>query len=403
MKSAVIVFVSVLIGFSSCTIQKENFHQTTFVQNDSMPYLVVLSMDGFRWDYPDTFPTPNLNKVRAQGLRAKSIIPSFPTITFPNHYTLATGLYPENHGIVHNDFYNPLLNATFNPADARFYLGEPIWVTAQKQQMMTANYFWIGSNVPIQGMHPTYWKKCVGTNTFEQRIDTVVYWLSLPSDVRPHLIMFYMEEPDLTGHSYGPFSSKTRSMVMRLDSLVGDLLDKTKSLPISNRLNFVFTSDHGMENVNQNNEIFLNQYIKSNWYIRTTGGSPSLMIDPVPGYTDSIISHLSKVPHLSVWKKSDVPGCLHFNTNPNIGQIVVLADSTYLINWSDFVKEAGSHGYDNRNTDMHAIFYAMGPAFQNGIFPSFRNVDFYPLMSYILKLSPVKTDGDFEEVRLMVK
>ncbi len=399
----------VLICFSSCSTHKEIIAANDFVQNDSMPYLVVVSLDGFRWDYPDSFPTPNLKKIEAQGLKARSIIPCFPTVTFPNHYSLATGLYPEHHGIVHNVFYDPALNITFSSADtktvydARFYGGEPIWITAQKQLMKSAGFYWVGSYAPIGGMHPTYWKNWSTFFTYEQRVDTVIHWLSLPTAVRPHLIMLYIEQPDQSGHSYGPFSPETRAMVMHLDSIVGDLINKIKALPVGNRVNVIITSDHGMSKVNEKSEIFLDHYIKSTWYARITGGPPSIMIDPLPGFEDSILSHLSKVPHLSVWKKSEVPARLHFNNNPNIGQLVLLADSTYLMVWSAVANEAGAHGYDNSNTDMHAIFYAMGPAFQSGTYPSFKNVDLYPLMAYILKLTPVTTDGDLQEVRQMVK
>lgn len=377
-------------------------------QNDK-PYLVVLSMDGFRWDYPDSFATPNLARIARQGVKAKSIIPSFPTVTFPNHYTLATGLYPDHHGIVHNNFYDPEFKVTYKLGDrttvedGKFYGGEPIWVTAEKQHMTTASYYWVGSEA--SGIHPTYWKAYDKNITFAQRIDTVIHWLSLPEKTRPHLIMFYFDEPDHIGHSKGPFAVETRHMVMHLDSLIGTFITKLHALPIGKNVNFIITSDHGMEQIMDNKKIIIDSYINPDWCERGNGGNPVFFIDPKPGYEDSILNKLTTVPHLSVWRKSELPKRLHFGSNPRIGEIVVLADSSYSLSLKvRKMEEGGAHGYDNRNTDMHAIFYAIGPAFKtNYIAPSFANVDLYSIMAFILKLNPAKTDGNLDEVKKMLK
>jgi len=378
-------------------------------QQENKPYLVVLSMDGFRWDYPDSFPTPNLNRIARDGVRAKAIIPSFPTVTFPNHYTLATGLYPDHHGIVSNNFYDSTFNLTYKLGDrttvedGRFYGGEPIWITAEKQHIKTASFYWVGSEA--SGIHPTFWKVYDKQVTYEQRIDTVIHWLKLPENDRPHLVMFYFDQPDKISHGKGPFAPETRKMVIRLDSLVGVFLDKVRKLPIGKQVNIIVTADHGMSQVTDARKIMIEKYINLDWCERINGGNPVYFIDPKPGFLDSITQKLANVPHLKVWKKGDVPKRLHFGTNPRIGELVLLADSSYSLGYKGYkTEEGGAHGYDNQNSDMHAIFYATGPALKKGyIAPSFENINLYPLMAFLLGIKPAGTDGKLENVSGILK
>jgi len=385
-----------------------SFSLICFAQTADKPYLVVLSMDGFRWDYPDSFPTPILKQISIEGVRAKSMVPSFPTFTFPNHYTLATGLYPDHHGLVHNDFYDPSLDLTYKIWDratvenGNFYGGEPIWMTAEKQNMTSASFYWVGSEA--SGIHPKYWKAYDKNVTFEQRIDTVIHWLSLPEKTRPHLIMFYFDQPDHIGHSKGPFSPETRSMVMHLDSLLGKFMNKIRQLSIAAKINFIITSDHGMGYVTDSKKISLDNYINMKWCSHINGSNPVYFIDPKPEYTDTIIHKLAHVPHLKVWRKNEVPQRLHFGKNKRIGELILMADSAYSLSDKAHTIEGGAHGYDNQNSDMYAIFYAIGPAFKVGFkAPSFDNVNVYSLMAFILKLKPAVTDGNIEKVRWMLK
>ena len=378
-------------------------------QHENKAYLVVLSMDGFRWDYPDSFPTPHLNRIARDGVRAKAIIPSFPTVTFPNHYTLATGLYPDHHGIVSNNFYDSTFHLTYKLGDrttvedGRFYGGEPIWITAEKQHIKTASFYWVGSEA--SGIHPTYWKVYDKQVTYEQRIDTVIHWLKLPENDRPHLVMFYFDQPDKISHGKGPFAPETRKMVIRLDSLVGVFLDKVRKLPIGKQVNIIVTADHGMSQVTDARKIMIEKYINLDWCERINGGNPVYFIDPKPGFLDSITQKLANVPHLKVWKKGDVPKRLHFGTNPRIGELVLLADSSYSLGYKGYkTEEGGAHGYDNQNSDMHAIFYATGPALKKGyIAPSFENINLYPLMAFLLGIKPAGTDGKLENVSGILK
>ena len=203
---------------------------------DTRQYVVMVSMDAFRWDYPEKVSTPNLDYIAANGVRSV-IIPSFPTVTFPNHYTMATGLYPDNHGIVQNSFYDTELDKYYHLYDkvsttnSEFYGGEPIWVTAETQDVISAAFYWVGSDVTDKNVQPTYWKKYVHHFPFEQRIDTVIHWLSLPVEIRPHLILLYISEPDGVGHRTGAESTEVLNTISYLDSLVGVLISKINDLP----------------------------------------------------------------------------------------------------------------------------------------------------------------------------
>ncbi|MFO7370080.1 MAG: ectonucleotide pyrophosphatase/phosphodiesterase [Bacteroidales bacterium] len=372
--------------------------------------LVVLSMDGFRWDYPDSFPTPNLNKMAQRGVKAMALIPAFPSVTFPNHYTMATGLYPDHHGIVHNTFYDSTLKYTYKISDrkavedGRFYGGEPIWNTAEKQGITTGIFYWVGSEANIQQMHPTFWKKYNPEITYEQRIDTVMKWLTLPWDKRPKLIMFYFDEPDHTGHVYGPDSMETGRMVTYCDSLVGVFRQKIREAKIDKNINFIVVSDHGMGSLDNNRKVVLSDKLKAGWIKRVNGSNPVIMVEAHDGFEDSIVTNLRNLKHIKVWRKDEIPAELHFGTNARINNILVVADSSWSVTFSDQQVSGGAHGYDPANSDMHAVFYACGPAFKRGkVSHAFEHVHLYSLFCKLLDIVPVRTDGNDTETDTMLK
>lgn len=381
-------------------------------KTEDKPYVVMLSIDGFRWDYPDSVATPNLDKMAETGVKAKSLRPSYPTKTFPNHYSMATGLYPDHHGIVMNSFYDPELDDNYavgkreSVEDPKFYAGEPIWVTAEKQGTKSASYFWVGSETPIQGIQPSIWKKYEHNFPFEQRIDSVISWLQLPEEQRPHLITWYMHEPDGVGHEYGPDAAETRKMNHYLDSLIGVFNHKISQLAFADKINVIVTSDHGMGQIYPDSVVYLDDVIPARWVNRYEGGNPAFNILAEEGCVDSILMVLSKTPHLKAWKRDEIPAHLHYGSNPRVLDINVVADSAWSINTRDrkVYSSFGTHGYDNQNTDMHAIFYAYGPAFkENHLQPTFNNVDLYILIANILGLEPAETDGNFEHVKGMLR
>jgi len=378
---------------------------------DNQPYVVMLSMDGFRWDYPDHCSTPNLDRIAARGVKARSLQPAFPSKTFANHYTMATGLYPDHHGIVENSFYDPSTGRHYSISDRQavedpsFYGGEPIWVTAEKNGVISASFYWVGSEAPIKGIRPTYWKRYDHDFPFEQRIDTIIYWLNLPEEKRPHLITWYMDEPDGIGHGEGPDSESTLQMVIYLDSLLGVFLDKIEALPVANQVNIIVTSDHGLGPTSPERCINLKEYIDSEWFDEMEGYSPNLTFKVKSEFADAAWKALSSIPHVSVWKHGEVPDSLHYGMNSRTLDFILVADSAWQYSLTGKVpRSAGAHGYNPYNTDMHAIFYAKGPAFKVGYQQAtFENINLYPLICHILNITPAPVDGHIERVRSMLK
>jgi predicted AlkP superfamily pyrophosphatase or phosphodiesterase len=375
-------------------------------------YVVLVSMDGFRWDYYKVYKTPNLNKLAKDGVKADRLIPSFPTVTFPNHYTIVTGLYPDHHGIVNNNFPAPELGlyyrigdrtAVENPA---FYGGEPVWKTAEDQGIKSASFYWVGSEAAIGGMHPSYWEKFDETVAFESRIDTVIKWLSYPPEKRPGFITLYFEEPDAQSHDSGPISPETGIVVERLDSLIGVLRFKLSELPISKRINLIVVSDHGMGSVSPQRYTNLKDVVPERMIAGIFGSNPVYTINPVEGKTDSVLFLLNVEKGLKAYRKSEVPARWHYGTNQRIPEVVIVADSSWSIGTRPDGSgiRGGAHGYDNANSDMHAIFYAAGPAFRKGYsFDRLNNTDIYDLICRILKIKPSKNDGNPENINNLLR
>ncbi len=377
----------------------------------SRPYIIMVSLDGFRWDYQSKTATPTIDSIEKYGVKAKSLKPSFPTKTFPNHYTIATGLYPDHHGIVQNTFYDPVLGKKYQIRDRQavenpvFYDGEPIWVTAEKQGVKTASYFWVGSEAKVKGIQPSIWKKYQHHFPFEQRIDSVISWLQLPGENRPHLLMLYMHEPDHVGHVFGPDSKETARTVHYLDSLMGVLSKKLNTLETANNINLIILSDHGMGNVSSERSILIDHYIDTAWFNRILGHNPNMLFDVKDEFYDKALNTLQSIEHLTVWEHGKVPENMHYGNNPRTLDFIVVADSSWSIGFShDPVNYKAAHGYDNNNTDMHTIFYAIGPAFKKGYeSETFENVNIYPLIAEILDITPVETDGSIERVKQVLK
>ena len=370
-------------------------------------YVVMVSFDGFRWDFAESGDTPNLDDMATKGVKAERMIPSFPTSTFPNHYSLATGLYPDHHGIINNSFYSAELNGVYRIGDESMvtnpaaYFGEPIWVTAEKQGIKAASHFWVGSEAPIMETSPSYWEIYDGSIPYLERVDQVIEWLKLPVQKRPGLVLLYFDEPDHTAHRVGPEHSSIGRLAAYLDSVLGYLRDEIADLDYGDRVNLIVLSDHGMGSVSNSKYVNLLDYIQEDWTTSMIGGNPLYLIDPVEQYKDSITLALSDVEGLNAWQKEDIPERLQYGNSPRFPGIMILADSTWSIGkYSDpSGYTGGAHGYDNAFTKMHSIFFAEGPAFKSGYTaPAFPNVDVYSIITHILGLDPAPTDGDMDRV-----
>ncbi|MFO7616007.1 MAG: ectonucleotide pyrophosphatase/phosphodiesterase [Bacteroidales bacterium] len=387
--------------------------------SDRDRYLIVLSMDGFRWDYPAIYHTPNLDRMARRGVKVNSLMPAYPSKTFPNHYSIATGLYPDHHGIVQNSFYDPELDRHFRMSDRSavqdsvFWEGEAIWETAEMQGVRTASYFWVGSE-SNETYRPTDRKLFESGFPYLQQIDTVIHWLNRPEEERPRLVMFYFDEPDLVSHRYGPVSQETGEVVERLDSIVGVLGKRLKfqEKRLKIRINLVVLSDHGMGLIPEGNQVYLEDLVDLKRFRRISGGNPVQALEPEPDYLEEAYRLLSQAEHIKVWKREEMPAHYHYGTHRRIPSLVVEADSAWgleirrrkPINGREFEYSLGTHGYDPANTDMHGIFYAKGPAFKRRhAQPTFENVSIYGLLAHILGLKPAKNDGNFETVKGMLR
>ncbi len=383
--------------------------------NDALnnkPYVVLVSFDGFRWDYPTKANMTVLDSMAKYGIHAESLQPCFPTKTFPNHYSIATGLYPDNHGIVNNSFYSPEMKDIYKIGKAeavengKYYAGTPIWNLAEKQGVKAASFYWVGSEADIQNSRPSYWKKYDHGFPFEQRVDTVISWLKLPPEERPHFVSLYFHEPDSKGHKYGPDSEEVKSKLEEMNTIMKRLFDGLNSLPIKDKINVIITSDHGMENISNDSVVNLFPYIKQKYVERVVGSNPVYNIWAKKEYIDSINSALKGVKHVTCWKNKDIPERLHYGKNIRTGTHTLLADLGWTIQYSATNKPVygGTHGYDNANKSMHAIFYGIGPAFKSGFkSETIRNIDIYPLIAHILNLKVGKIDGNYDNVKMFLK
>ena len=365
---------------------------------------IVVSLDAFRWDYPTIYNTPWLDSIAANGVAA-TMVPSYPSSTIPNHFTLATGLVPDHHGIVNSQFWAPEKGELFSMGDSAtrynpyYFGGEPIWVTAKKQGVKSASIYWVGSDVAIQGLYPDYYLRWDNEPrlTYPQRVEEALRIAKLPESERPSLLMVYFDEPDWTTHHYGPVAEESEAVIEQLDSLMGILYRGLKELDYG--VNLIVTSDHGMTDISDDRFISIEQSVNPDWVERIVSTNPTTIFCK-EGCRDSLFEQLSKVKHISVWRKEEVPAHLNYGTSNHLGDLIVAPD----LGWQFATTPRGlkgAHGYDINESDMQIIFRACGPDFKRGytLPHSFSNVDLYSILAELLKIEPAKTDGSLEKVQ----
>jgi alkaline phosphatase D len=365
-------------------------------------YVVLVSLDGFRYDYPEKYGAKRLLAIGTQGASApEGMIPAYPSITFPNHYTLVTGLYPEHHGIVGNSFYDPARKQTYSyrdkntAADGSWYGGVPLWSLAEQQGMRTACFFWPGSEAKIAGERPSFYLHYSEKYPDDRRIDQVIAWLKLPPAQRPHFITLYYPEVDHEGHLHGPDSAQVRDAVRHMDDLMGKLEDKLNALHLP--IDLIIVADHGMARV-EGDWITLDKYADLDNF--TTVGSqlyPNTEADAEHAYQQLKAAQAG----FMVYRRANVPEELHFNSNPREGDPVIVPQGPVLIRahapatGKPFFTPIGEHGYNPiQMTSMRAIFFAEGPDIEPGTkLKPFENVNVFPMIVKILGLNSPKVDG----------
>lgn len=372
-------------------------------------YVLMVSFDGFRYDYTDLANTPNFDRLAEEGVKADALIPVFPSLTFPNHYSIATGAYAGTHNITGNSFYDKTLRKDYSlykqntVRDSAFYKAEPIWSTAERQGLNAVSYFWVGSEAPIKGYSPSIFKYYDGSVSFQSRIDSIIAWFKLPEIRRPNLAMLYFSEPDQTGHNMGADGFDIISTIEKMDKILGYLLVQLKKLSIYKNLNIIIVSDHGMTNVSKDKRVVIDDYILKyidEITVRGKGAYMQLDIDSFSNENNLLLfQELQKIPNVKVWKKDDIPDRFHF-INHNTGDFLILADEGWLLTTREDYEGLkftlrGMHGYDPALPNMHGIFYAAGANIKEGLsIKAFENIHIYPLICKILEIDPYSGELD---------
>ncbi|MEP0545504.1 MAG: ectonucleotide pyrophosphatase/phosphodiesterase [Rhodothermales bacterium] len=370
------------------------------------PTVVLVSFDGFRHDYLDRYPTPNFDRVAEAGVRADALVPSFPTLTFPNHYSIATGMYPDRHGLVGNTIYDPGFDATYSMrdrdavGDGRWYGGEPIWVTAETQGLVTASYFWVGTEAPVMGVRPTTWKPYDNDVTYEARVDSALAWLSLPDARRPRLLTLYFSAVDGAGHRHGPDSPEVADAVARVDSALGRLLDGIERIDGRDDVNVVLVSDHGMAQPDAGQAVVVTDYVTLPDDVQALTAGPELMLwlDEAAADSLDVLLDVALPPTVRSYTRDELPEGWHFGTSPRTPPLILVAERPVLVGLPRHFERpwGGVHGYAPEDSTMGGIFLAAGPQVAAaGRIAAFDNVHIYPFLTALLGLRPnPDIDGD---------
>ena len=378
--------------------------------------VILIGFDGFRSDYMDKTTTPHLHRLAANGVRADGMIPVFPSKTFPNFYALATGLYPEHNGVVGNTMFDPEFNASFKMSDraavedGRWWGGEPIWVTAEKQGQRSGVFFWVGSEAEVSGARPTFWQRYDAEIPNRARVAQVLAWLDLPEPERPRLLALYCSDADHAGHRYGPDSPEVIKSIQELDAILGELLQGLEARGILDQVHLVIVADHGMSATSAARVIHLHEYLDLRT-VQIIDGSPAVTLRARQNNEEEIYRALRHAhPHMQVYRRDTMPARFHYSQHRRIPPILCLADDGWTINTraagdtSRMRWDGGAHGYDNLLPSMRATFLAHGPAFQKGVSVTpFQNIHVYNLLAHILNLKPAPNDGSIDSVRAMLK
>ena len=370
------------------------------------PTVLMISIDGFRADYLEKFNPPNLNAMAKEGVRSVGLLPSFPSLTFPNHITLVTGRYPGRHGIVSNTFHDEAKNARYSIGDGEsvretsWYLSDALWTVAEKSAMVSGVFFWVGSESNIGGVPPTYMVPYNDDLPNADRVAKVKEWLSLPCDKRPHWVGLYFSAVDSAGHKYGTDAAQTRDAVLEIDSLIGSLDRFVQEQKLD--VNIIVVSDHGMANLDPLKIVEVGRITDISGFKMADKGAVMMLYSDDEAAIEKAYADLKQAEsHFKVYRRSDVPKEYHYDHPTRVGDLVLVADLPYYL--LDKVTpekplklNAATHGWDPKNKEMHALFIAKGPQIKSAVLaPTFENVHVFPFVLEILGLKATNQyDGD---------
>jgi predicted AlkP superfamily pyrophosphatase or phosphodiesterase len=368
--------------------------------------VILIGIDGFRADYLQRGVTPNLSRLAREGATARGgMQPSFPSITFPNFYTLATGMHPDRHGLVSNSMEDPALpGRTFKLSDRAEVMdrvwyedGEPIWVTAERAGVRSGTLFWPGSEAPVRDVRPTYWLPFEQSLPTQGRVNMLLGWLTLPAAERPRFLTLYFDVVDTVGHRRGPDSPELNAALGEVDGAIGKLLEGLQARQIDADL--VIVADHGMAAVSPQRVTMLDDVLDVS-ALRLIGGGPVAGVVPVAGREREVEAALLKPhPHMSCWRKAEIPARLAYGRHRRVPPILCVAKTGWLIStratFNAAYASGGAHGYDNADLLMRALFIGHGPSFRAGAtVAGAESVDIQPLLARLLGLRAPAGDGD---------
>ena len=398
-----VTVLAALLGMAGCTTPSTHPTPATPVDPHSV---VLISVDGLPASALGRGNTPVLDALAREGVRAAWMNPSYPVLTFPNHFTLVTGLRPDRHGIIHNSMRDETVGGfkvadKAAGADARWWQGEPIWNTAGKAGLRTAVWAWPGNAAPIEGLRPTRWVPYSPEINSAARADQVAAWMTEPPATRPHLAALYIERVDNVGHEQGPEAPETQAAIREVDAAIGRIVQALDAHGLRASTDIVVVSDHGMAPVRPDQYIAIEDMATIEQAEAVSTGQV-IGFNPRAGHEASTAQRLlGRHDHYTCWRKHDLPARWHYGTHPRVPAIVCQFDE----GWNALPAEQlartpkdrlnrGSHGYDNALPSMRAVFVAAGPSFRRGAtLPAFDNVDVYPLLAKLLGVTPARNDG----------
>ena len=383
--------------------------------------VIMVGIDGLRWDAIDRHPAPTLQALAAEGVRAESMTPVMPSLTFVNFYALATGMYADSTGITGNMPYSKEFDDVMGRgmhSESRWWGGEPIWVTAEKQGLRTAAMFWLGSEAEIKGKRPTHWMPYEHNKPHKERVDQILEWLAQPEGERPRLMTLYFSDVDSALHRYGTETPEEGNAIKKVDNSLADLRAGIENLGLTDRVNLVVVSDHGMTNIDPEFMVYLDDYIDLDKVFVPVfnskdgpRGNPFTHIFVKDSNDIDALYNKLKGAHegIKVYKRADIPKGWHMNNDDRTGDIFVVTDGGGMIfarGLKSVYKHAplGMHGYDRFDQDMQATFIAAGPNFKKGVSAKqIENVEVYGIVARALGIKPAKTDGDITRVEYFMK
>ena len=399
----------VLLGFAATAWSQGSGGVNSPAQRDK-PYVILISIDGFRWDLQRLFSTPGMDRISTQGVKADAMVPVYPTMTFPNHYSIATGLYPANHGIVDNEFYSRDRQRFYSQRDRQavqdgsWYGGTPLWVAAEQQGMVSAAYFFVGTEADVQGVRPTYWYPFNGNVPGENRVTQALEWLELPADKRPHLITLYFEDVDEALHSYGLPSQQVTAAVTLVDGFISTLLDGIESLPFADDVYIVLVSDHGQAKFRSRGPAFIVEDHVNMEGIRAIDHDSFVALyfeEPNSGLARIIAERINET-----WQRGqavvpgEAPDTWRITRNSRFADVILQADERAVVHSKRRTppRLVSSHGWAPQVRQMHGHFSARGRRIQAGTtVPPFESIDVYPFIMEILGLritDPIDSNPD---------